>query len=53
MMPRHILQFLGEHGAHSVPEASARLASTHQGVTIFFMDIVGFTAIAEKVRPIS
>ena len=51
MFPRHVIEFLGLHGTGAVPEAVSQLANKHQAITIFFMDIVGFTPLAKEADP--
>ena len=55
MFPRHVLEFMiGGPGAEALSQgdedAQAGLATSHQGVTILFMDIVGFTTMSKEVR---
>ena len=51
MLPRHAIEFLGVNGVGAVPDAMAQLANRHSGVSIFFMDIVGFTSMAKEADP--
>ena len=51
MFPRHVIEFLGVHGTGAVPEAVSQLANRHKDITIFFMDIVGFTPLAKDADP--
>ena len=51
MFPRHVIEFMGIHGTDAVPEAVSQLANRHEDVTIFFMDIVGFTPLAKEADP--
>ena len=42
IFPRHVVDFLSEGGTSAqVPQEIARLARSHDEVTILFMDIVG------------
>ena len=59
MFPRHVLEFIIKgSGISKAPDdvaevqaAQAALASSHQDVTILFMDIVGFTAMSKEIQP--
>ena len=44
IFPRHVVDFMTEGGtAGQVPQEIARLARSHEEVSILFMDIVGET----------
>ena len=49
--PRHVIEFLATHGTGAVPEAVAQLAHSHTGISIFFMDVVGFTPMSKDADP--
>ena len=49
--PRHVIEFLATHGTGAVPEAVAQLAHSHTGISIFFMDLVGFTPMSKDADP--
>ena len=49
--PRHVIEFLATHGTGAVPEAVAQLAHSHTGISIFFMDVVGFTPMSKDANP--
>ena len=59
MFPRHVLEFIIKgSGISRSPDTAAEaqaaqsaLASSHQDVTILFMDIVGFTSMSKEVQP--
>ena len=51
VFPRHVIEFIGIHGTEAVPEAIAQLAHRHSGVSILFMDIVGFTPVSSEADP--
>ena len=51
VFPRHVIEFIGIHGTEAVPEAIAQLAHRHSGVSILFMDIVGFTPLSSEADP--
>ena len=51
MFPHHVIDFIGAPGCSAVPEAVSKLAHKHEGITIFFMDIVGFTTLAKEADP--
>ena len=51
MFPRHVIEYFGVHGTGAVPEAMSLLANRHNAITIFFMDIVGFTPLAKEADP--
>ncbi|KAG1653710.1 hypothetical protein FOA52_004270 [Chlamydomonas sp. UWO 241] len=59
MFPRHVLEYMigdtmsvgdpdAAPGVHAPPRS---LAASHSGVTILFMDIVGFTTMSKEVEP--
>ena len=50
IFPRHVIEYFSTHQA-AVPERMGQLARSHEGVTILFMDIVGFTSMAKEVEP--
>ena len=42
MFPRHVLEYIvSGAGTHTGPAAVANLATSHESVTIMFMDIIG------------
>ena len=63
MFPRHVLEFMvkdsldvgdgedssGQEGRVISPGS---LASSHDNITIMFMDIVGFTTMSKEVQPV-
>lgn len=51
IFPRHVIEFLSLHGLTCSPELIGSLARNHRDVTVLFMDIVGFTAMANEVEP--
>ena len=52
MFPRHVIDFVAlRGGTESVPERGDELANAHHGVSILFMDIVGFTSLAKEADP--
>ncbi|GAX78698.1 hypothetical protein CEUSTIGMA_g6136.t1 [Chlamydomonas eustigma] len=66
MFPRHVIEYMignpdglkvrrGDMDLENPAESSSisnnNLATWHQGVTIMFMDIVGFTAMSKEVHP--
>jgi class 3 adenylate cyclase len=51
MFPRHVIEYFGVHGTGAVPQAMSLLANRHNAITIFFMDIVGFTPLAKEADP--
>ncbi|KAF5832603.1 nucleotide cyclase [Dunaliella salina] len=50
-MPQHAIQFLALQSTAAVPQNVGQLARAHKGVTLLFMDIVGFTAMSKAVEP--
>eukprot|EP00798_Chlamydomonas_sp_ICE-L_P004250 gene4250-14363_t len=48
--PRHIIDFFSVSNTNGAPQHVGDLASSHQDVTIMFMDIVGFTAMCKEVQ---
>eukprot|EP00798_Chlamydomonas_sp_ICE-L_P001305 gene1305-32655_t len=48
--PRHIIDFFYVFTTDEAPKHVGALASSHQDVTIMFMDIVGFTAMCKEVQ---
>ena len=51
IFPRHIIEFISSHGMGAVPRAMTQLTRGHFGVSIMFMDIVGFTPMANDAQP--
>jgi class 3 adenylate cyclase len=51
VFPRHVIEFLGIHGIDAVPASITTLAHKHNGVSILFMDVVGFTPASNKADP--
>ena len=51
MFPRHVIEYMisNSSGGPRSDAALGSLASSHQGVTILFMDIVGFTTMSKQV----
>ncbi|KAF5837936.1 hypothetical protein DUNSADRAFT_3657 [Dunaliella salina] len=47
IMPQHAVQFLATESSEAVPEHVGQLARAHKGVTLLFMDIVGFTSMSK------
>mmetsp|Transcript_10726 Transcript_10726/g.29429 ORF Transcript_10726/g.29429 Transcript_10726/m.29429 type:complete len:891 (+) Transcript_10726:264-2936(+) len=52
IMPQHAIQFLALESTAAVPGRVAELAHAHKGVTLLFMDIVGFTSMCKNVEPV-
>jgi len=52
IMPQHAIQFLALESTEAVPRHVAQLAHAHKGVTLLFMDIVGFTSMCKNVEPV-
>ncbi|KAF5843538.1 nucleotide cyclase [Dunaliella salina] len=52
LMPQHAVQFLALESTEAVPRHVAELARAHKGVTLLFMDIVGFTSMSKNVEPV-
>jgi len=52
IMPQHAIQFLALESTEAVPRHVAELAHAHTGVTLLFMDIVGFTSMCKSVEPV-
>ena len=51
MFPRHVIEHMVRSGASPAPDGSDnQLASFHEGVSVMFMDIVGFTAMSKDVQ---
>ncbi|KAF5832535.1 hypothetical protein DUNSADRAFT_11530 [Dunaliella salina] len=50
-LPQHAIQFLALQSTAAVPQSVGQLARAHKGVTLLFMDIVGFTAMSKAVEP--
>mmetsp|Transcript_18118 Transcript_18118/g.50743 ORF Transcript_18118/g.50743 Transcript_18118/m.50743 type:complete len:350 (-) Transcript_18118:842-1891(-) len=50
-MPQHAIQFLALQSTAAVPQHVGQLARAHKGVTLLFMDIVGFTQMSKAVEP--
>ena len=51
MFPRHMIEFIGLHGAVSVPENVAQLSHSHEDISVLFLDIVSFTSMAKEANP--
>ncbi|GAX75796.1 hypothetical protein CEUSTIGMA_g3239.t1 [Chlamydomonas eustigma] len=51
IFPRHVVEHLSITGISSLPLHFGSLARSHEDVTILFLDIVGFTAMSERVVP--
>lgn len=48
--PSCTLQFLAMQSSSAVPMNVNQIARRHSGVTLLFMDIKGFTSMAQEVR---
>ncbi|KAF5837935.1 hypothetical protein DUNSADRAFT_3656 [Dunaliella salina] len=52
LMPQHAIEFLATESSEAIPEHVGQLARAHRGVTLLFMDIVGFTSMSKNVKPV-
>ena len=53
MFPRHVLERMVNNNSRAMnPAPAIDLATSHDGVTIMFMDIVGFTTMSKEVQPV-
>uniref|UniRef100_A0A6S8Q644 Guanylate cyclase domain-containing protein n=1 Tax=Dunaliella tertiolecta TaxID=3047 RepID=A0A6S8Q644_DUNTE len=52
IMPQHAIEFLATESSEAIPEHVGQLARAHKGVTLLFMDIVGFTSMSKNVKPV-
>lgn len=43
-----MIEFLGNHGTGSNPEEVCELANYHEQVTVFCMDVVGFSTLTRE-----
>eukprot|EP00983_Pelagomonas_calceolata_P051117 1142264-Pelagomonas_calceolata.AAC.6 len=50
IMPQHAIEFLATESSEAIPEHVGQLARAHKGVTLLFMDIVGFTSMSKDWR---
>ncbi|GAX73391.1 hypothetical protein CEUSTIGMA_g844.t1 [Chlamydomonas eustigma] len=53
IFPRHVVEHLSLTDLSALPSHFGSLARSHDDVTILFLDIVGFTAMSQKVSPSS
>ena len=51
MFPRHVIDHMVCSGASPMPDGGdEQLTTFHEGVTVMFMDVVGFTAMSKDVQ---
>ncbi|KAF5837932.1 adenylate and guanylate cyclase catalytic domain-containing protein [Dunaliella salina] len=53
LLPKHAIDFLARQSSatDAIPQNMAKLARSHEAVTLLFMDICGYTTMAKNVEP--